>query len=47
MRVEMKNRSYRYDINRTRPRDDYEHTTYEICPSMMMVMCNKQHISNI
>ena len=44
----MKNRSYRQDINRTNPRHGYEkYTKYKMCFSMMMVMCNKQHLTNI
>ena len=43
----MINRSHRYDINRTRPRRDYEYKKYKMCLSVMMVMCNKQHLSNI
>ena len=43
----MKNRSHRYDINRTRLRHGYKYTKYKMCLSMMMVMCNKQHLSNI
>ena len=48
----MKNRSHRYDINRTRPRYNKrickdKYTKYKMCFSMMMVTCNKQHLSNI
>ena len=43
----MRNRSNRYDINITRPRQGYEYTKYKIFLSMMMVMCNKQHLSNM
>ena len=43
----MKTRSHRYDVNRTRPRHGYEDTMYKMCFSVMMVMCNKQHLSNI
>ena len=42
----MKNRSNRYDINRTRPKHGYKYTKYKICLSMKTV-CNKQHLSNI
>ena len=31
MRLEMKNRSSRYDINRPRRRNGYKYTKYEIC----------------
>ena len=47
MRMKMNNRSLRYDINRTRSRHGYEYTKCKMCLSMMMVMCNKQHLSNI
>ena len=43
----MINRSHIYDINRTRPRCGYRYTKCKVCLSMMMVMCNKQHLSNI
>ena len=44
----MKNRlHHRYDINKTRARHGNEYTNYKMCLSMMMVMCNKQHLSNI
>ena len=45
--MEMKNRSYRYDINRPRSRHGHKYTKYEKCLSMIMVMCIKQHLSNI
>ena len=40
----MKNRSHRYDINRPRPIHGCKHKMYL---SMMMVLCIKQHPSNI
>ena len=40
-----KNRSYRYDINR--PRHGHKYTKYKICLCIMMVICIKQHLSNI
>ena len=36
-----------YNINRTRPRHGDKYTKYKMCFSMTMVMCNKQHLSNI
>ena len=47
MKVKVKNRTYRYDTNRTRPRNGYEYTKCNICLSMMMVMqaSNTQAIS--
>ena len=47
MMVKMKNRLQRCDINRTRLRHGYEYTKYKTCLSMIMVLCNKQHLSNI
>ena len=46
MRVNMKNRSHRYDIYRPKPRHDYKYSKYKMCLSMMMVVSNKQHLSN-
>ena len=46
-RVKMKNKLHRYDINRTRPKHDYDYTKHKMCLSIMMVMCNKEHLSNI
>ena len=43
----MKNRSHRYDIDRSRPRHGYKYTKYEMFLSKMMVICIKQHLSNI
>ena len=34
----MKNRSYRYDINRPKPRHGHKCTTYKKCLSMMMLL---------
>ena len=34
------------DMNRTGPRHGYECSKYKMCLSMMMVICNKQHLSN-
>ena len=47
MRMKVINRSHRYDTNRTRPIHGFEYNKYKMCLSMMMVMCNKQHLSNI
>ena len=38
----MKNRSHRYDINRTRSRHDYKYTKYKMYLSMMIIMCNNE-----
>ena len=47
MRLIMKNRSHRYAINRPRPRHRHKYTKYKMYFSVMMVICNKQHLSNI
>ena len=47
MRLKMRNRSHRYDINRPRPRHGYKYTKYEMCFSIMIAICTKQHLSNI
>ena len=46
-KVKMKNRLYRYDINRPRPRHGHKYTKYKICLCIMMVISIKQHLSNI
>ena len=46
MRLKVKNRSYRYDINRPRTGDG-QYTKYKLSISIMMVICMKQHLSNI
>ena len=47
MKMKMKNRSNRYDINRPRSRHGHRYTRYEKCLSMKMVICIKQHLRNI
>ena len=47
MRLNMKNRSQRYDINRSRPRLGHKYTKYKMCLNIMMVTCIKEHLSNI
>ena len=44
--MKMKNRSHRYNINRTWPRHGYKYTERKMYLSMMMVMCNKKYLSN-
>ena len=46
-RLKMKNRSQIYDINRTRLRHGHKYTKYTTYLSLIMVMCIKQHLSNI
>ena len=47
IRLKIKNKSQRYDINRPRPRLEPKYTKYKMCLSIMMVICIKQHLSNI
>ena len=43
----MKNGSHRYDVNRTRPRNRHKYSKHKTFFSMIMVMCNRQRLSNI
>ena len=43
VRQKMKNRSHRYEINRSRSRHGHKYTEYKMCLSMMMVIYIKQH----
>ena len=45
MKMKIKSRSHRNDINR--PRARHKHSKYERSLSMMMLICIKQHLSNI
>ena len=45
--LKMKNRSHRYETNRLRLRHGHKYTIYKMCFSIMMVIYNKQHLSNI
>ena len=47
MMMKMKNRSYRHDINRPRSRHGHKYNKYKKRLSMMMLLCVKQHLSNI
>ena len=48
MRLKMKNRSHRYDINRPRLRHGHEYTKYKMCKIIIiMVIRIKQHLSKI
>ena len=47
MRLKMKIRLQRYDINRPRSRNEQKYSKYKMCLSIMMVTCIKQHLSNI
>ena len=41
----MKNRSHRYDIIRPRAGHRHKYTKYQICLSIMMLICIKQHVA--
>ena len=43
----IKNRSQRYDINRPRTGYRHKYAKYKMCLSIIMVICIKQHLSNI
>ena len=49
MRQKMENRLFRYEINRPRRRHGRKYAKYEMCLSIMIVICIciKQHRSNI
>ena len=47
MRLKMKNRSHRYDINRPRLRHGHKYTKYKMCLRIMMVIYIEQHLRNI
>ena len=47
MRLKMKNRSHRYDIRKPRPSHGHKYTKYKMYFSILMVICLKQHLSNI
>ena len=47
MKMKIKNRSHRYDINNPRSRHGHKYSKNKKCFSMMMLICIKQHLSNI
>ena len=47
MKMRMKSRSHRCDIKRPRPRHGYKYSKYKKCLTLMMLICIKQHLSNI
>ena len=47
MKMKMKSRSNRYDINGPRSRHGQKYSTYEKCLTIMMLKCIKQHLNNI
>ena len=47
MKLKIKNRWQGYDINWPKPRHWHEYTKYKMCLSIMIVICIKQHLSNM
>ena len=47
MKMKMKNRSHRYDINKPGFRHRHKYIKYKKCLIMTMLICTKQHLSNI
>ena len=47
MGLKKKNSSHKYDINRPRPRHAHEYTKCKKYLNVMLVVCIKQHLSNI
>ena len=47
MRLKMRNRSHRYNINGLRPRQGHKYTKYKLYLSIMVIICIKKHLSNI
>ena len=47
MRLEMKNRSQRYDINKPKSIHGHKYIKCKMSLGIMMVICIKQHLSNI
>ena len=47
MEIIMKNRSHKSDINRHKSRQGHKYRENKKCLSMMMLICIKQHLSNI
>ena len=47
MEMKMENKSHRYDINRPRFRHGHKYSKYRKCLIMTMLICVKQHLSNI
>ena len=45
--TEMKNRLHRYDVNRPKSLHEYKYSKYKKYLRMMILVCIKQHLSNI
>ena len=44
IKLKMKKRSHKYDINGPRPWHGHKYTKYKIYLSLIMVICTKQHL---
>ena len=47
MKIDMEDRSYRYDISIPRSRHGHQYSKYKKYISMMMLICIQQHLSSI
>ena len=47
IRLKMKNRLHRCDLNRPRSRHGHKYTKYKMGLSLIMVICIKQYLSSI
>ena len=47
MKMKMKNFSHRYDVSLPRTRHGRKYGKYKKFPTMMMLKCVRQHLSNI
>ena len=47
MTIKMRLRSYRYGINRPRPKHGHKFTKDKMCLSIMMIIYIKQYLNNI
>ena len=47
MRIKIKNRSHRYEMNIPRSRHNHRYSKYKKCLCMVMHLCMKQHKSNM
>ena len=47
IKMKMKKRSHRYDINRLTPRHEHKHTKFKMCLSKIELICIKQNLSCI
>ena len=45
MKMKIKNKSHRYEINRSRSRHGYKYSKYKKCLSMMKLIYSKQHLT--